>query len=76
MPARKIGTELASELGRTGARAKKVAAVEWRIRELIEFAPPLTDAQRDRLAALLRAPSDGPGATRNSWGAATRIPGM
>jgi hypothetical protein len=41
-------------LGRAGAKAKKVAAVEWRIRELVESAPELTDAQRQRLSALLK----------------------
>jgi hypothetical protein len=42
------------EIGLVGARAKKVAAVERRIRELVESAPPLSDEQRDRLALLLR----------------------
>ncbi len=41
-------------LGQLGARARKVAAVEKRIRELVDSAPPLTDEQRDRLALLLR----------------------
>ena len=43
------------EIGLVGARARKVAAVERRIRELVEAAPPLSDAQRDRLALLLRS---------------------
>ncbi len=42
------------EIGLVGARAKKVAAVERRIRELVESAPPLTEEQRDRLTLLLR----------------------
>lgn len=41
------------EIGRAGARAKKVAAVERRIRELVDAAPPLTDSQRSRLVLLL-----------------------
>ncbi len=46
--------ERMQELGRAGARTKKIAAVERRIRELVDSAPPLTDEQRDRLALLLR----------------------
>lgn len=42
------------ELGRAGARAKKVAAIERRIRALVDLAPPITDEQRASLAALLR----------------------
>jgi hypothetical protein len=42
------------EIGLAGARARQVAAVERRIRALVEAAPPLTDEQRDRLALLLR----------------------
>lgn len=41
-------------LGQLGGRARKIAAVERRIRELVDAAPPLTDEQRDRLAVLLR----------------------
>jgi hypothetical protein len=41
-------------IGRAGARAKKVAAVERRIKELVDSAPPLDEATRDRLALLLR----------------------
>lgn len=44
----------ASALGKRGAQARKIAAVERRIRELVDAAPPLTDEQRDRLAVLLR----------------------
>lgn len=44
-----------AELGRKGARARQVAAIERRIRELTEAVPPgLTVEQRDRLALLLR----------------------
>jgi hypothetical protein len=43
-----------SELGRKGAQSRRVAAVERRIKELVDSAPPLTDEQRDRLALLLR----------------------
>ncbi len=46
--------ERMQELGRAGGRAKKIAAVERRIRELVDAAPPISDAQRDRLAVLLR----------------------
>ncbi len=41
------------ELGRSGGRARKVAAVERRIRELVDAAPPITEEQRSRLATLL-----------------------
>ncbi len=47
-------TEHMRALGQAGARARKVAAVERRIRELVDNVPPLTDEQRDRLALLLR----------------------
>ncbi len=47
-------SERMSELGRMGGQAKKLAAVERRIRELVDAAPPLTPEQRDRLALLLR----------------------
>ncbi len=49
-----LDPERAREIGLAGARAKKVAAVERRIRELVDAAPPLSDAQRDRLTLLLR----------------------
>ena len=42
-----------SELGKLGARERKVKAVERRIRELVDNAPPLSDDQRRRLAVLL-----------------------
>lgn len=42
------------ELQRRSAKARSVATVERRIRELVETAPPLTQEQRDRLAVLLR----------------------
>ncbi len=42
------------DLQRRSAKARSVAAVERRIRELVDAAPPLTDEQRDRLALLLR----------------------
>ncbi len=45
----------AAELGRAGGRAKKIAAVERRIRELVDAAPPLSNEQRSRLVALLNA---------------------
>ncbi len=41
-------------LQRRSAKARSVAAVERRIRELVDAAPPLTTEQRDRLALLLR----------------------
>ena len=46
-----------SELGKLGARERRVKAVERRIRELVDSAPPLTDDQRRRLSLLLQ-PSD------------------
>lgn len=49
-----LNSERARELGLAGGRAKKVAAVERRIRELVEAAPPLSNEQRDRLVTLLR----------------------
>jgi hypothetical protein len=49
-----LDSERAREIGLVGARAKKVAAIERRIRELVDAAPPLSDEQRDRLAVLLR----------------------
>jgi general stress protein YciG len=52
-----LDPQRAAEMGRAGGRAKKIAAVERRIRELINSAPPLTDEQRDRLALLLRGGS-------------------
>ncbi len=52
MPAQ--SSEHMAEIGRAGARVKKVAAVERRIKELVEAAPPLDQADRDRLALLLR----------------------
>ncbi len=42
---------------RRSAKARTVNAVERRIRELVDSAPPLTDEQRDRLALLLRGAS-------------------
>ncbi len=36
------------------AQARKVNTLERRIRELVDSAPPLTDAQKTRLGALLR----------------------
>ncbi len=42
------------ELQRRSAKARSVAAVERRIRELVAAAPPLTDEQRSRLTSLLR----------------------
>jgi hypothetical protein len=42
--------------------ALRVSRAEDYVKKLVDEAPPLTDAQRDRLAALLRAPSDGPAA--------------
>ncbi len=42
------------ELQRRAAKARSVHAVERRIRELVDSAPPLTEAQRARLTVLLR----------------------
>ena len=41
-------------LQQRSSKARSVNAVERRIRELVDTAPPLTDAQRDRLVQLLR----------------------
>lgn len=47
-------SEHMSQLGKKGAQSRRIAAVERRIRELVDAAPPLTDGQRSRLAALLQ----------------------
>jgi hypothetical protein len=52
-----LSSEQASELGKRGAQSKKIAAVERRIRELVDSSPPLSESQRARLAALLRTPA-------------------
>lgn len=44
---------------RSASRDLTEAKLERHIREAVAAAPPLTDAQRDRLAALLRAPRGG-----------------
>jgi hypothetical protein len=49
-----LSSEQASALGKRGAQSKKIAAIERRIRELVDSAEPLTNEQRDRLALLLR----------------------
>jgi hypothetical protein len=41
------------DLQRRSAKARSVAAVERRIRELVDSAPPLSEVQRERLALLL-----------------------
>ena len=51
---RTLDSERAREIGLAGGRAKKVAAVERRILELVDSAPPLSNEQRDRLVVLLR----------------------
>lgn len=49
---RKYGTDHpASDAARADYRAEKLAAV---IREIVDQSPPLDDAQKNRLAALLR----------------------
>ncbi len=53
-PAQDERREHFRSLQRRSAKARSVASVERRIRELVESAPPLTDEQRDRLALLLR----------------------
>lgn len=42
------------QIGLAGARARQVAAVERRIKDLVAAAPPLSESQRDHLALLLR----------------------
>ncbi len=39
-----------------------VAKIEAYVKRVVDAAPPLTDEQRDRLALLLRGPSDSGGA--------------
>ncbi|SDM01600.1 hypothetical protein SAMN05660642_01340 [Geodermatophilus siccatus] len=53
-----LDPERARDLQRRAAKARSVAAVERRIRELVDAAPPLSEEQRTRLALLLR-PSGG-----------------
>lgn len=48
-----VSSERMSELGKRGAQTKKIEAIERRVRELVDSAPPLTEDQRRRLAALL-----------------------
>ncbi len=43
-----------SDMGRRSAQSRRVAAVEKRIKELVDSDLRLTDEQRDRLALLLR----------------------
>ncbi len=43
-----------SEMGRRSAQSRRIAAVEKRIKELVDSDLQLTDEQRDRLALLLR----------------------
>ncbi len=57
MPPRTLDPTRAAELGRQGGQARRVAAVERRIRELVDSAPPLSESQKARLVALL-APRD------------------
>lgn len=52
-----IRSEAAREMAAKSAQARRLNAIERRVRALVEAAPPLTIAQRDRLALLLRAPS-------------------
>lgn len=42
------------DLQRRSAKARTVNAIERRIRELVDSAPPLTDEQRRKLAVLLQ----------------------
>ena len=56
MPAA-LTPERAAELGRAGGITKKYNAVERRIKELVDGAPPLDEARRRRLADLLLRPS-------------------
>lgn len=42
-----------SALAKRSVQVRRVAALERRIRELVDAAPPLTDEQRSRLALLL-----------------------
>jgi hypothetical protein len=46
------------DLQKRSAKARSVAAVERRIRELVDAAPPLTEEQRERLALLLHGSPD------------------
>ena len=42
-----------SAMGRKSVQTRRLAAVERRIRELVDSAPPLTPEQRSALAGLL-----------------------
>jgi hypothetical protein len=42
------------DLQRRSAKARSVASVERRIRELVDASPPITAEQKSRLALLLR----------------------
>ena len=43
-----------SALAKRSVQVRRMHALERRIRELVDSAPPLTDEQRSRLALLLR----------------------
>ena len=47
-------TVTAREMAARSAQSRRLKAIERRVRELVEAAPPLTTEQRDRLALLLR----------------------
>jgi hypothetical protein len=52
MPA--LDSQTAAAMAAKSAQTRRTKALERRIRELVDSAPPLTDEQRDRLALLLR----------------------
>lgn len=54
MPTTPLTPERARELAPLAHQSRRVNALERRIRELVDSAPPLTDDQRARLAVLLR----------------------
>ncbi len=54
---RTLEPDRASDLGKRSVQVRRIAALERRILELVDSAPPLTDAQRRQLAVLL-APRD------------------
>ena len=51
--------ENARHAGRISARLREIDGLARHIERVVDAAPPLTEAQRARLAALLRPTSDG-----------------
>ena len=47
-------TVTAREMAARSAQSRRLNAIERRIKDLVDSAPPLTDEQRSRLALMLR----------------------